>query len=234
MTRAIRVSVHIAHELAAEIKTGQMPEGSRLPSERSLVTRFGASRMSVREALLSLQSAGLIVVQDRTRAIVRKPSAQSLLHPLAGAVQSLLATPGGMLDFQEARILFECGLARHAASFASPKDIERLADRLAANRRAIGMLDQFIATDMAFHLILAEIPQNGIFVALSHALAGWLADQRRIGMGARGAVRRAYAHHEAIFAAVQSRSPEQADRAMAEHLRFVAQTYRDQSDAAVA
>lgn len=232
MTRPTRISAHIADELTAEIKSGQWPEGSRLPSERNLVSRFGASRMSVREALLSLQGAGLIVMQDRARAVVSKPSAQSLLHPLAGAVQSLLATPSGMLDFQEARILFECGLARHAAAYASPKEMERLGDRLEANRRAIGVLDQFIATDMAFHLILAEIPQNGIFVALSHALAGWLADQRRIGMRARGAVRRAYGHHEAIFAAIQAHSPEQADRAMAEHLKFVAKTYRNQANVA--
>lgn len=228
MTSPIRVSQRIADSISEDIKAGVFPPGSRLPSERDLVARYGASRMSVREALLSLRSAGVVAMHDRARAQVSAINSHTMLKPLAVTAQSLLATKTGMSDFQEARILFECGLARYAARHASPKEVERLGDSLAANRRAIGDLEQFVATDMIFHAVLAEIPQNSIFVALGHAFADWLADQRRIGMRARGAVRRAYQHHEAIFAAVETHTPEQAEQAMFEHLTFVARTYREQ------
>ena len=229
MTQPAKVSQRIADSIYEDIKTGHLAEGARLPSERDLVERYGASRMSVREALVSLRSSGLIEMRDRARAQVSKLDTQTMLKPLTVTAQSLLATKNGMSDVQEARILFECGLARYAASHASPKEIERLGDSLASNRRALGDLERFIATDMEFHAILAEIPQNSIFVALGHAFSDWLADQRRIGMRARGAVRRAYQHHEAIFAAVKAHSPEQADLAMLEHLTFVARTYREQA-----
>ncbi len=229
MVRQPRVSQRIADSLSDEIRSGQLPEGALLPSERDLVERYSASRMSVREALSSLRSSGLIEMRERARARVRKLDTQTMLAPLAVMAHALVATPGGMSNVQEARILFECGLVRYAARHASPKEIERLGDSLLANRRAIGDLEQFVATDLSFHAVLAEIPQNNIFVALGNAFSDWLADQRRIGMRARGAVRRAYGHHEAIFTAVQARSPEQADAAMSEHLTFVARTYREQA-----
>ncbi len=224
-----RASGQVLDSLAAAIRSGKLAEGERLPSERDLVERFGVSRASVREALLSLRAAGLIVPQDRSRARVARIDPRTLLSPLAQAAQSLLATRGGVSDFQEARILFECGLARHAARYASPKEVARLGDCLEANRRAIGDVETFIATDMAFHAALAENPANSLFIALGQALEGWLANQRRVGMRARGAVRRAYGHHVAIYEAIQARSPERADAAMAEHLTFVARVYREQA-----
>ncbi len=51
----------IAETLEAEIRDGEPGEGERLPSERELAGRFGASRMTVRRALQILVGEGLVV-----------------------------------------------------------------------------------------------------------------------------------------------------------------------------
>jgi len=218
MNRSARRFEIVSEGIASEINSGTLVEGALLPSERDLAEQYGVSRISVREALLSLQSSGLIELRDRARARVKQLRTVKLLAPMAGAAQSLLTKPGGISDFQEARIFFECGLARFAARHASPKEIARLGEALLANKKAIGNVEMFIATDMAFHAVLAELPRNSIFVALNASLADWLIEQRRLGMKVRGAARRAYQHHEAVFQAIAAHSPEEADKAMSNHL----------------
>jgi GntR family transcriptional repressor for pyruvate dehydrogenase complex len=222
-----RIYQDIALQLAEKINTGELADGSRLPSERELAETFGASRTSIREALLSLQSSGLISVRQKARARVTRLNNPAFFSQLSGAAQSLLSQPNGVADFQEARVLFECGLARYAARHASQKELDRLAVALARNKKAIGDAVLFAKTDLAFHDILAEIPRNPIFVALNTALSEWLMAQRMTSIRApiRGPIRSAYQGHKEIYEAVAGHDVEAADRAMAGHLKTVTKYY---------
>jgi len=217
----------IASKLTEKINKGELPDGSRLPSERELAQMFGASRPVIREALVSLQTSGLIFVREKARAQVTQLNNPVFMNQLTGAAQSLLARPQGMTDFQEARVLFECGLSRHAARHASPKELERLALALARNKKAIGDPQLFAKTDVAFHDILAEIPRNPIFSAMNSALSEWLMRQRTIVIQApiRGIMRRAYRGHEEVYQAITGRDVELADRLMADHLNSMSEAY---------
>lgn len=222
-----RIYQHIALKLTEKINSGELSDGSLLPSERELAETFGASRTSIREALLSLQSSGLISVRQKARARVTQLNNPAFFSQLSGAAQSLLARPNGVADFQEARVLFECGLVRYAARHASPKEIDRLAVALAQNKKAIDSPPMFAKSDLAFHDILAEIPRNPIFTALNNALSAWLMAQRTVPIRAsiRGAIRRAYEGHEEIYEAIAAHDVEAADQAMANHLKVVSEYY---------
>jgi len=222
-----RIYQDIADILAKKIYSGEFPVGTRLPSERELAETFRASRTSVREALLSLQSLGLVSVRSKTRALVTQLGDRAFFTQLSTAAQSLLARPNGVADFQEARVLFECGLARYAARHASPKEIDKLALALADNKKAIGNPAEFARTDLALHDILAELPRNPIFLALNRALSEWLMAQRTIGINApiRGNIRKAYEGHARVFEAIAAHNVEEADKAMAEHLHTVSAYY---------
>jgi GntR family transcriptional regulator, sialic acid-inducible nan operon repressor len=225
--KANRIYQDVALKLAEKINSGELPDGSLLPSERVLAEMFGASRTSIREALLSLQSSGLISVREKARARVTQLSNSAFFRQLSHSAQSLMSQPNGMEDFQEARVLFECGIARYAARHASQKEIERMAIALAHNKRAIGDPAAFARTDVAFHDALAAIPRNPIFTALNTALSEWLMQQRTIGIAApiRGAVRNAYLGHEAVYEAIAAHDVEGADQAMANHLKMVSEAY---------
>jgi DNA-binding FadR family transcriptional regulator len=222
-----RLYQDIALKLSAKIKAGELSEGSLLPSERELAETYGASRTSIREALLSLQSSGLISLRRRARARVTPLNSPVLFNQVSDVAQSLLAQPEGVANFQEARMLFECGLARYAARHASPKEVDRLALALAENKKAIGDPASFAKSDVAFHGILAEIPRNPIFTALNTALSEWLMEQRTVGIRVpvRGAIRRAHDGHEAIYEAIAAHDVDAAEQAMTDHLKTVSDYY---------
>ena len=56
----VRLYQRIVEQIEQAIARGDLKPGQRLPSERELVTQFGASRPTVREALRVLESNGLV------------------------------------------------------------------------------------------------------------------------------------------------------------------------------
>ena len=207
------------------IRERRYSPGDRLPSEREIMSEFGVGRLAVREAMLSLQKMGLVTVSSGERAKVTAPTADALVKELSGAARLLLAEDRGIEQFQEARSLFEVGLARLAAMRATAKDIEALRAALEANGRAIDNRPDFMRTDIDFHFAIAAIPGNPIFTSLYNAVVEWLTEQRAISGRAPDAGRAAFAAHARIFDAIAKRDPAAAQIAMQDHLDQVARLY---------
>ena len=215
----------VAHHLERRILDGHWKPGDLLPPERELQNLFGVGRPSIREALITLQRAGLVETSNGARSRVATPKAADLIGSMGSSVRQMLAAPDGPKQFQDARLFLETGLARHAARAATPADIERLAQALSDNAQAIGHRDRFIATDIAFHFLLAEISGNPIFVAVHDAISAWLLEQRVVTLESPGQERIAFEAHRAIYAAIEARDPDRAEAAMADHLNQLCDAY---------
>ena len=80
----------IARQIREELLQGRLRPGDRLPAERELAVQFGVSRNTLREALRSLEIAGLITLRKgaagggrshmRGLAFARSGDAFQLLH----------------------------------------------------------------------------------------------------------------------------------------------------------
>jgi GntR family transcriptional repressor for pyruvate dehydrogenase complex len=215
----------VVDHLERMIHNNEFAEG-RLPSERELMRMFGVGRPAIREALFHLRKMGLIEIRSGERARLTQPTPQFVIDSLAGTARMMIAAPGGVQNFQNARLFFEIGLARHAALSATESDLARFEEALEANRQSIGDLKRFVQTDVAFHYELALMQRNPIFTAIHTALAEWLREQRQTTL-APGQDVRAYQAHRAIFEAVSARDPDKAESAMRAHLRYVARRYND-------
>ena len=221
-----KIHEDVASQIEEAIISGSLAEGDNLPSERDLMESFGVGRPAVREALLLLERMGLVQLTTGGRARIIRPTVSVLVNQLAGTAKHFLASPGGEESFQDARRLFEAAIARNAAEIASDADIEQLRNALEANRATLDDMAAFERTDVAFHFALASIGDNPVFAALHGGIAGWLSMQRHISLRVEGAAARAFKSHERIFDAVANHRPEDAWRAMDEHLRDVMQLYR--------
>jgi DNA-binding FadR family transcriptional regulator len=219
-----KLSDEVAEHLERLIREGELAEADRLPSERELMRQFGVGRPSIREALLHLSKMGLVEVRSGERARVTRPTPQFVIDSLSGPARHMMSAPGGVRDFQSARLFFEVGLARNAAQNATAQDIEDLRDALETNRQSIGDLKLFERTDVDFHYVLAVITRNSIFTAIHAALAEWLLEQRRTTL-AEGEDRKAYAAHREIFEAIAARDTDAAEAAMRRHLEYVSRRY---------
>ncbi|MHA1549490.1 MAG: FCD domain-containing protein [Alphaproteobacteria bacterium] len=215
----------MAEQIESQIVAGALEVGTKLPSERSLMEAFNVGRPAVREALLLLQRSGFIEVSSNGRPVVARPTTSKLVEQLSGAARSLLSSKEGEHSLQDARRLFEAAIARNAAEQATPKDIEVLEAALETNRASLGDIVAFERTDVAFHRTLAEIGDNPVFGALHEALSEWLSLQRHVALQVEGVAEDALQAHQKIFDAVAARQPEQAWRAMDQHLREIKRQY---------
>jgi GntR family transcriptional regulator, sialic acid-inducible nan operon repressor len=218
----------VSARLEARIIDKTYDVGDLLPSERDLMREFGVGRPAIREALAHLRNMGLVELRSGERAQVIRPTPEVVVDALSGVAKHMLIAPDGVRNFQNARLFFEVGLARHAASHASGEDVEQLRLALEINQAALSDLARFEKTDVAFHYVLAVIPRNPIFPAIHAAIAEWLVQQRHITLnwrGRKGTAEEAYEAHKAIYEAIAARDPEMAEKAMRDHLAHVASVF---------
>ena len=220
----------VVERVESAINEGHYAPGDQLPAERELMEAYGVGRTAIREALFALQRMGLIVISSGERARVSQPNAGTMIGELSGIARYLLAKPGGAHHFQQARTMFEVGVARLAAETATPEDVAKLEAALAANRTALEQGRSFERTDVAFHFVLVEITRNPIFTALHTGLSEWLTEQRTTSLKAKGAAQAACIAHGRIYEAVAARDPQGAADAMRAHLAEVGDYYWKASD----
>ncbi len=74
-------SRRIADELGSEIRSGRLPSGARLPSERELAEQHKVARNTVRQAFALLRAEGLVVAEHGRGVFVRpRPPRRRLAH----------------------------------------------------------------------------------------------------------------------------------------------------------
>ena len=221
-----KLSDEVFDRLKRMITTGEVRAGDTMPSERELMERFGVGRPAIREAMQSLSNMGLLTISHGERSRVCALTARSITHQVDLAAQIMLATSPGSLDhLKDARIFFERGMVREAASRASNNDIGRLKHLIECQRDALGDAEAFIAMDMGFHTAITNIAGNPIFTAVSESMLGWLKLFHTEMLIWSGKGNLTLAEHQAIVDSIESRDPDAAEQAMTDHLRRSAALY---------
>src|ERR1700723_1198580 len=77
--------------LAGEITDGDLKVGDQLPTEDSLIARFGVSRITVRRAIQNLVSRGLVEIRRGKGTFVAAPRITQELTELSGFVEDMHA-----------------------------------------------------------------------------------------------------------------------------------------------
>jgi len=169
--RSARAFEDIAAQIRAELAAGRLKVGSRLPSERALSERFNVSRNTLREALRSLEHAGLIRLQKGASggAFISERSGEAVVSGLldlyhVGAI--------GPAQLTQARIWVESIIVREACQRATPEDLAELHRNIEQAQAATTAGDFALRakTNIDFHRILARMTGNPIMVVMMDAL----------------------------------------------------------------
>lgn len=223
-----KLSDEVLDRLMALIKSGEFSPGDTFPSERELMKQFGVGRPAVREAMQSLQNAGLISVNQGHRPKVTEPTAHGMISQIDMAARHLLdSSPGSLDHLKEARLLFEVGVVRRAAENATSDDIELMRAALKQQKETYeSQPDKFMEADMAFHIAIAKSTKNPIFVATSRAMLEWLKDYHLNIVRLDGKEPITLGEHQKIFESIEARDPEGAAYAMTDHLNRSREIFR--------
>jgi DNA-binding FadR family transcriptional regulator len=215
-----KVAEWVARDLVHDIATRRLPPGSKLPSEADLITRYGVSRPSLREALRILEGHGLIVM---------KPG------PGGGPVVSNLDTSDyartstfyfhvlgvTLRDLAESRRILDPVFARIAAEQRDPVVIERIERHLASLAEA-DSADEAIA----FHDALSCGTGNMILDLFAGALQMLYIERTQSALSP-GDLETSRQHHIAIAEAILAGDGDRAESLMRSHTDGLVQDVLD-------
>jgi DNA-binding FadR family transcriptional regulator len=150
--RPVRLALPVIEALVDQIVSGELPAGSHLPSEPSLCEIFGVSRITMREAVKSLEEKGLVVARQGSGTTVTEEDGWLLLDPIVLASAVRHDSELALLDqLVGVRARLEAPMAAQAARKATSADIAEIAALLALLDSQVDQQERFVETDVAFH-----------------------------------------------------------------------------------
>jgi DNA-binding FadR family transcriptional regulator len=203
--------------LMQSIRLGVVAPGERLPSERELATRLGVSRVTVREAIRSLQENHF--VESRRGRYGGTFVREVLPKPAPGKEF------GDLHDVLTVRRVLETGAAETAAG-RSLGPAERRGLRARLEEASTSVVAEYRRKDSRLHLAIAEATGSAALtaaVAESRMRANELLDHIPL---LEPNLAHSNAQHERIIASILDGDPAAARQAMAEHLDGTASLLR--------
>lgn len=159
-----RASTEVVDHVRSEVLSGRLTPGDRLPAERDLARQMGVSRVTVRDAVRSLEAAGLVEVRVGAHGgpFVTHPPLDALAESL-GLHLRLQGTT--FMELAEVRLALEVCAVRLACSRADIGDVAGL------HRLAQGTTWGMPPADTArqsvdFHVALVQAAHNTALEAL--------------------------------------------------------------------
>ncbi len=175
--RPAKVSELLARDIVAEIASRRARPGDTLPSEASLITRFGVGRGSLREALRILEVEGIITMKTGPGggAVVATHDPGGLARMMSLHLQVRRVT---YLELLHARRTLEPMMARLAAEGTTGEMAAQLRENL-AQTRTIGDDDYDGLADVwaDFHELIGRFSGNRIMDLFRVHAAGDLPGQ---------------------------------------------------------
>ena len=203
----------LLNELQQRIRNGEWQPGSHLPSITHLAHTFGVSTGSVREALRSLQSLGMVRIEHGRGVIVI--SNQSKDDPQFPPTNLTIAN---VVALAEARRLIEPELAALAAERGSDNELtEILQIAITMEQHVVAGLD-FGESDTAFHHAIAIAAHNPVLSQMILSMQDLFLMSRQLTSKELGMTDRAVHYHRLIADAIQTRNAAQARLLMLAHM----------------
>jgi len=200
----------VATEVRSRITTGRLALGARI-SDKQLAAELNVSRTPVREALVQLQTEGLVVMRPQSGTFVVDLTSED--------VRQICAT----------RAILEAGALRLAAAIGSPDVMGRLG--LLVGRAAIALDDGDLAlcdeVDCQFHEGIVAASANGYLIRAYSEISDKLRALRHRLPREPGRMERAIAQHRHIIDLWAAGRVDLAAAEISAHVGNVARTLTD-------
>jgi GntR family transcriptional regulator, transcriptional repressor for pyruvate dehydrogenase complex len=219
--RVVRTGLaeQVAGHLLHDILDGVHSAGSRLPSEPELAQESGVSRLTLREAVKSLERRGVVSVEQGRGTFVNPASQWLPLDPelLATLVRRDHSLAG---QLTEVRRIVEVGAAGLAARRRTAAHMQRMSAALERAKEALadGDVHAFSVADLDFHGAVIEAVGNDFVPALLVPIDAALYEIRLQTSRDVRAGRRALVMHGRVYDAIRRRASADAEDAMRQHL----------------
>lgn len=215
--RTRKLSERIAHRIVDYIVDNNLTEGTMLPVESQLVSALEVGRNTLREALLLLETWGVVTIKPGRNGgpAVRLPRPGDLREALALQLHFASATLRDVSEAREALEPMSARLATTRITAADLDEVDRTVERMRANLDSQAV---FLEENRRFHSIIAESTGSVIvhaFIDTMKVIADGAVAGVQYGRRDRAAVADA---HERVAVAMRAGDSGAAEAAMRAHV----------------
>ena len=204
----------VVEKLRAALARGQWRSGDMLPGQRELAEQLGISRPSLREAVIVLETLGLVRSMPGKGVLVLEAPLDELQGPeatLAGA---------SLEDVLQLRYTLEPFIVGLVAQSISSREIGQLRLTLMDMREALEASDAEAGANayIAFHEELFTLTSNPIFQNVVQQTSNALRQSARILRESPEHLAERLEENEAVVRAIRNRNSAQASAEMRRHI----------------
>lgn len=217
MENKVPLGQAIARKLQDMIRSGELKPGEKIPSQRTLSEQLKVSRPSLREALLTLETLGLVRTFPARGTFVVDPDE-------AGGTPRVWRYEDtyNIQDVFQSRILIESELCRLSAGTLDAATLDALESASQAFEDAWnnGDLMAHVEADLRFHRTIAESCSNLMLKRLYQSVQDMLSESQRQPIPHTEPARMAQsiAEHRSILEGLKKGDADKACQAMREHI----------------
>ncbi|HCK19448.1 MULTISPECIES: FadR/GntR family transcriptional regulator [Thalassospira] len=212
----------VARQIQDMIQNGELTPGDKIPSQREFAQKFGISRASLREALLTLETLGLIKTEAGRGTFVTDPESRSK----ADMAPWRYSESHSVFDVFQTRMILESEIAALACGRLTATQLEAMED--ATNRMEKCWAEQDlianVEADLEFHGTIVEACSNSMMRELYQAVRDKITETQRqpIPITDPERMRESIGEHRKIIAALRNNDADGARREMQAHVRNTA------------
>ena len=218
-----RAFEEICHRIREQVAEGKLQPGDKLPAERELAQQLGVGRNALREALRSLEIAGIVRLQKGVKggAFIREGDAGRMNQ----VVQDMFSLGSITVDeLTEARMHIQDLVVRLACARAATTDFDALAANIDRTEQVTKSGDflKRVECSREFYSLLAGATRNDVLSMMVASLTEILMKfvYARVASGGNPQPRLVEKRREFV-AALRARDAEAACKLMKSHLESV-------------
>jgi GntR family transcriptional repressor for pyruvate dehydrogenase complex len=207
----------ITEMITERIRSGELRPGDKLPAEPELARQFQVGRGSVREAIRTLHTLGVLQVVRGRGTFVAEPMSQPHSDQFVG-----LSSASGpeLAEILEVRIGLETAAVSLACVRATKDDLAEMRGRVAEHEAAAerGDVHAEYRTDEDFHDSLLRAAHNQNLHAMYRMIVPQMSDFRLETLKLERSSQRFVPGHRDIVNGIVARSPQESRNAVARHI----------------
>jgi len=203
----------VFEDLKQRIRKGEWLPGARMPSITRLAKDLEVSTGSVREALRSLQSIGLVKIEHGRGVFVTGLRTST---ELTGHFHNV--STGLMMALAETRRILEPELAALSAERATEEELAEFVWLAKQMEEEAQQGIDFVEPDVQFHRRIAQCARNPILYRMMESVKDLFLESRKITSLEPGMTARSVRYHLLIADALRDRNAPQARLLMLAHM----------------
>lgn len=161
------LSKQVSDKLEQMIEIGEYPVDTKIPTEIELMEIFSVSRNTIREAIQSLTSAGVLEVRQGDGTYVRSSNRFN-------ANMNMKYDKASIHDITETRDCLELTLAYLASERRTDEDLASITKAFHERCDSKDSIKENTISDIAFHMAIADASHNEILIALYRSISTYL------------------------------------------------------------